>query len=105
LELDADLHLDTNGDGVNLLMAYALNLDPNQNLSGSLPVPITSADSLSISFHAASEGITYTVQTTADLRASTTDGVTLSEIDAGGQQTATVSLGDEGRFLRLVVAV
>jgi hypothetical protein len=36
---DADLQQYLNSDGVPLLMAYALNLDPNLNLSSSLPQP------------------------------------------------------------------
>ena len=84
-------------------MAYALNLNPNLNLQGSLPLPILGEDTLSISYYAASKGITYTVQTTTDLRVWTTEGVTPSGIDVEGQRTATVSLGDEGRFMRLVV--
>ncbi len=34
---NANLATDANRDGVSLLMAYALNLDPQLNLSGSLP--------------------------------------------------------------------
>jgi len=37
LPADIDITLDANGDGVNLLMAYALNLDPDHDLSRSLP--------------------------------------------------------------------
>ena len=102
--LDTDLGSDPNGNGVRLLMAYALNLDPNQNLSGSLPVPITSADSLSISFYAAAEGITYSVQTSTDLGRWVTEGVTLSALDPDDRRTATVSRDSPRRFLRLVVA-
>ncbi|MGI9243892.1 MAG: hypothetical protein ACR2RV_24055 [Verrucomicrobiales bacterium] len=98
---DTNLQQGLKGDGVPLLMAYALDLDPNLNLLGSLPLPVVSEDSLSISHYAAADGITYTVQTSTDLRAWTTDGVTLSEIGADGQQTATVSQGGDGRFLRV----
>lgn len=34
---DTNLNQDLNGDGIDLLMTYALDLDPPQNLSGSLP--------------------------------------------------------------------
>ncbi len=34
---DQDLSVDANGDEVNLLMAYALNLDPGVNLAGEIP--------------------------------------------------------------------
>ena len=103
LPYDTDLHQDLNGDGVNLLMAYALDLDPNQNLQGSLPLPVIGDDGLSISFHAASEGITYTVQTSTDLKAWTNESVTMSEIDDEGQRTAGVDREGGQRFIRLSV--
>ena len=61
-------------------------------------------DSRSISYYADAPGISYVVQTSTDLRAWTTEGVTLSGIGDEGRQAATVSLGGGGRFLRLVVA-
>ena len=57
-------------------MAYALDLDPRRNLRSRLPVPILTDDSLSLTFHAARPGLTYTVQTSTDLRNWTTEGVT-----------------------------
>ena len=101
---DTDLHQDTSGDGVSLLMAYALELDPNLNLRGSLPVPVLGADTLRMSFYSASPGITYSVETSTDRRGWTTEGVTLSDPDPGGQRTASVSRDAQSRFLRLVVA-
>ena len=49
---DTDLHQDPDGDGVSLLMAYALDLDPRLNLQGSLPVSVRNGNTLSLSFHA-----------------------------------------------------
>jgi hypothetical protein len=104
LSYDTDLHQDLNGDGVSLLMAYALDLDPNQNLQRSLPVPVLGDDTLSISFHAPSDGVTYTVQTSTDLKSWTTDGVTLPELDPVGQRTAWIDTEGAQRFMRLLVA-
>jgi hypothetical protein len=104
LPVDTDLHQDLNGDGMSLLMAYALNLNPNINLQGSLPEPILGDGTLSLSFYGAREDITYVVQTTTDLLAWTTEGVALSELGEDGTQTASVSLGGGQRFMRLVVS-
>jgi hypothetical protein len=100
---DTDLHLDHNGDGVSLLMAYALDLNPQLNLGGRLPVPVMDAESMTMSFHAASPGITYRVETSTDLRTWRTDGVTLSGLDADNKRTAAVRRDAPQRFLRLVV--
>jgi hypothetical protein len=85
-------------------MAYALNLDPNQKLRGSLPVPVLDGDSLTISFHADSRGVTYTVETSTDLQTWDMDGVVLSDLDADNQRTASVALDSPRHFLRLVVS-
>ena len=97
----ANLHQDTTGDGVSLLMAYALNLNPNLNLAGSLPAPVLGGNTLSMSFHAASPGITYSVETSIDLNTWVTEGVTMSGPD--NQRTASVAMDFPQRFLRLVV--
>ncbi len=104
LPYDTDLHQDLNNDGVSLLMAYALDLDPNLNLRGRLPEPVKGEDTMCMSFYAAAESIAYTVQTSADLRAWTTEGVALSDLRDDGTRTASVSLDRVERFMRLVVA-
>lgn len=104
LAYDAELHQDLNGDGVSLLMAYALGLDPHRNLRSSFPAPVLSEDSLSISFHGASPGVIYRVETSTDLVNWTSDGVILSDLGADNRRTASVGLGESKRFLRLVVS-
>ena len=85
-------------------MAYALDLDPNKNLRNQLPTFALSGDSLSLSFHAASRGVTYTVETSTDLVHWHTEGVSLSELDdISLQRTASISRDGPQRFLRLVV--
>jgi len=99
-----DLHSAPNGDGVPLLMAYALNLDPTQNLSGSIPKPVVSGSNMSLTYYAASEGITYTVQTSTDLINWSATGYTLSGPDANNCYTATVPItAGAPRFMRLAV--
>ena len=64
-------------------MAYALGLNPNQQLWSRLPSPVLDADTqtLSLSFHGASAGISCLVETSTDLQNWTTEGVTLSDLD------------------------
>ena len=98
-----DILSDPNTDGVPLLVAYALGLDPSANLTGSMLRPTLTGNQLSLSFHGDREGITYTVQTTTDLQIWTTEGVTLTGPDPDGMRTATVEMDTPRRFLRLVV--
>ena len=98
-----DLRDDPNGDGVSLLMAYALGLDPNLNLSGSLPEPVLDGGHLTMSFHAASPGITYVVETSTDLQTWTSEGVTTPELSPDDRRTAMVQRDSGRRFLRLRV--
>ncbi len=102
LPANSNLLSDSNGDGVNLLMAYALNLNPNQNLSGSMPQPVFMAGQMSLNFYAGTAGITYTVEASTDMQAWTTAGVTVS--GPGINRTATVAMTGPGRFMRLVVS-
>ena len=101
---DANLDLDLNRDGVNLLMAYALNLDPNQNLRRHLPVPVVDGSTLTMTFLGTTQGITYIVETSTDLRHWTATGVSMGEPDLDGLVTASVERDLPQRFLRLVVS-
>jgi len=98
-----NLHSAPNGDGVSLLMAYALNLDPTQNQSGSIPQPVLSGSSMSLSYYAGSAGVTYTVQVSTDLQTWTTTGVTVSAPDANNIRTATAPVTSPRCFMRLVL--
>ena len=99
---NANLQDDSNGDGVSLLIAYALNLDPQQNLSASLPQPVIAADQMSLNFYAGNHDVTYTVETSNDLQHWTTQGVSVSGPDANQVRTATVEMTGTQRYLRLV---
>ncbi|MDG2124360.1 MAG: leucine-rich repeat domain-containing protein [Verrucomicrobiales bacterium] len=99
---DANLQQDSNGDGVSLLMAYSLNLDPNKNTRASLPAPTITGNTLGMSFHATSPGITYSVQTSTDLLNWTSDGITVNLPDDDGKSFASVKHGAEGFFRVLV---
>jgi hypothetical protein len=99
-----NLALDNNGDGVSLLMAYALNLDPRSNLASSMPRAGLEGGWLSITYHAARAGITYRVETSNDLTTWTTEGVLVSAPDSNGIRTASVPAPDAARYLRLAVS-
>jgi hypothetical protein len=101
---NADLEADSDGDGVSLLLAYSLNLDPRQNLSDRTPRPVFTSNQMSLIFYAGSEGVSYKVESSTDLKNWTTEGVSLSTPDINKFRTATVSTTDPGGFMRIVVA-
>ncbi|MBB5351800.1 hypothetical protein HNR46_002039 [Haloferula luteola] len=98
----ADPEGDENGDGISLLTAYALGLDPSLDLAASMPQPVWTENGLSLTFTGNREGVTYSAQSSADLQSWTADDVTLSDPDESGQRTATLTSGETSRFLRLV---
>ncbi len=100
---DTGLHTDSDGDGVDLLMAYALNLNPHQNLQASLPVPVLSESTLSLNFHATAPGVIYRAETSTDLTNWTTAGITQSAPGPDGRSTAAITFDAPRRFLRLTV--
>jgi hypothetical protein len=102
LAYNATLSSDSNSDGVNLLLAYAFNLDPRQMLSKSMPVPVISGNIMSISFQAGVEGVSYSVQRSNNLQNWTTAGVNLSIPDTTGVRTATVEMSEPNTMLRIV---
>lgn len=91
---------DANGDGVNLLMAYALNMDPNTR--NSLPQPVFGASQMSLSFYSATPGVTYGVHTSSDMLDWSTEGVVIS--GPMTNRTATVARSGPQRFMRLEVS-
>jgi hypothetical protein len=97
---NSDLLGDANGDGVNLLMAYALNMDPGAR--NFFPQPVFASDQMSLSFYAGRAGITYLVKTSENLTDWTTTGVTFS--DANQIRTATVNFSGPAKFMRLEVS-
>jgi hypothetical protein len=101
--LDADLEADPDGDGVSLLLAYSLNLDPKQNLSGAMPQPVFTSNQMSLVFYAGSEGVTYRVESSIDLQSWSSADVSLSAPNISKFRTATVSSTGPSRFMRIVV--
>lgn len=104
LPANSDLKSDTNGDGVNLLLACALNLDPFQNLSDKIPNPIMVGNQMNLTFYAGVAGITYGVETSCDLNNWSSVGVTLSAPDANLNCTASASVSGPCLYMRLAVS-
>ena len=104
LPYDANLQSTPSGDGISLLMAYALNLDPKQNLSGSLPKSALADGQLRLAYYAGNNDVRYTVESSSDLQHWSTDGVSNSAPDGNHISTATVNMTGTRRYMRLVVS-
>ncbi|MEO6786807.1 MAG: hypothetical protein ABI318_11800 [Chthoniobacteraceae bacterium] len=101
---NADLTSTPNGDGVSLLMDYALNLNPTTNQSGHMPQPTVTGNQMSITYFSGSAGITYAVESSTDLSNSwSTTGVTITGPDANNNCTATITIPGPSCFMRLVI--
>jgi len=104
LSYDTDLDQDHNSDGVSLLMAYALKLNPNERLGNRLPkVVFDDANTLSMKYYGGSTGVTYRVESSKDMTAWETTDVTVSDPDSNGVLTASTPKDGACLFLRLVV--
>ena len=102
---NADVNSDPNGSGMSLLMAYALALDPKQNLSLWVPKSVIVGNQLRLTFYAGNPDVTYKVESSTDLRIWSTDGVTLSVPDANKLRIASVPITGSSRYLHLAVTV
>ena len=102
MPFNALLDQDVNHDGVTLLVAYALDLDP-ANAHPGVPKAVVGADALSMRFYASARGVTYTVQRSSDLSAWTTDGITLTEMDEEGRVTASTPITPGRQFMRIMI--
>jgi len=103
LSYNANVQSAPNGDGVSLLMAYALNLDPTRNQSALVPKPVFSGNQTRLTFYAGSVGITYSVEASADLKSWGTSGVTVTGPDGTGLVTASLPINGTKQFMRLKV--
>lgn len=100
---DAPLSDDANQDGVSLLLAYALNLDPTRNLSGCQPKPVIGPGVLKMSYYAKAAGVTYIAQFSPDLKNWSTANVIVSPPDAKGISTAVADTTSNVGYIRLLV--
>lgn len=98
---NVSLNADLNGDGVSLLAAYALGLDPNANLVGSLPTIEWRLEGVGLTYFATRPGVSYLPEASSDLEEWSSEGILLSNNE--DQQTATLPRDGTKGFLRLLV--
>jgi hypothetical protein len=98
---------DLNGDGVSLLLAYALGLNPEEDLANQLPTWVMDGAQAKaeIRFPGRASGIDYRIETSEDLESwETSSDVAISEPDEAGLREAVVDLPSAGpAFYRLRV--
>ncbi|SHJ09485.1 Leucine rich repeat-containing protein [Rubritalea squalenifaciens DSM 18772] len=105
VDYTSSLNSDTNGDGVTLLMEYALQLNPNTSNRNNLPGIELAETTAGLTFRGDTPGITYEVWTSTNLTDWTQDGVTLSPPGEDGIRTATIERSGRNRaFLQLRVS-
>jgi hypothetical protein len=95
---------DFNGDGIPLLLSYALGFDPNNDLSGAMPSPLIEGDSLSFEFRQLRDDINYTVLSSEGLESWNDDAVMLSIPNENGVVTASVPMNKPAQFMKLEVS-
>jgi len=93
-----------NFGGVSLLLAYALNIDPSQNMIASLPKAAVAGNQFGFSFYAGCPDVTYIVEISSDCKNWSNSGVTVSTQDANGNRTATIPVSNGPHFMRLRVS-
>ncbi len=104
LAYHTDIESDLNQDGVDLLMAYALDLNPYQNLSGSLPSPQVVAGNLTISYFAGRSDLIYQVEAWDGTNPWSAENVILGPLNEEQVQTASLTMTGPKAFLRLAVS-
>jgi DUF1680 family protein len=92
---------DEDGDGVSLLEAYALGLEPSANPTGGIPVPSYTTEGMSLSFWGGREDVLYSAEWSKDLRSWSSHGIRTGEPDGGGMRTVLLPYGGQAQFMRL----
>jgi hypothetical protein len=100
---NSNLQNNPSGDGVPLLVDYAFNLNPAHNESASIPHPVISGNTMSLTYFAGSVGVVYSVEASTDLRTWSTTGVTVSTPSSNNCCTATIPMTSPSSFMRIVV--
>lgn len=99
---------DADNDGLDNLLEYALDLNPNGSggaFSGSPPALSTTPTLLQLTYRRVRNDVTYIVESSADLSSGSwsTVGVSQGTPAGDGTTTASIPLGSGSAFLRLVV--
>lgn len=102
---DEGINRDLNGDGVDLLTAYAFDLDPHEQNGRKLPRPGIEGNSVIVRYHALSPGIRYFPERSEDL----IDWVPMSSelvwSASGKLEQASWSMDSRSQYLRVRVSI
>ena len=101
LPYDRDLH--STAPGIPLLLAYALDIEPDANAAASVPETEVGVYSISLTYFAGRSDITYVPECATDLGDWKTEGIVISGADANGFRTATCPRSGGAQFMRLKV--
>lgn len=101
LSYDRDLH--STAPGISLLLAYALDIEPDANASASVPVTQLGVNSISLSYFSGRSDITYVPEYATNLGDWITEGIIISGVDANGFRTASCPRNGTAQFMRLKV--
>lgn len=102
-ELPHDSDLDQEISGLELLMAYALDLDPRAGEVAALPRAVVTAGRMEMEFPAPRAELTYRVETSEDLLRWGDEGVTTVPLPGGLLRHASAGMFGNARFMRLVI--
>lgn len=94
---------DADGDGVPLLMEYALNMDPKMTSALGLPVLTLAADHLRLAYTHWRSELQYEVETSHDLRTWSRETVDQGGIGPDIEATTPVTPSNRRKFMRLRV--
>jgi hypothetical protein len=100
---DADLEGGTATQGANLLLAYALDIDPNRTQPEKLPRAEWDGQRLSMEYFQGRTDVTYRAEHSGDLVEWTTEGVTVVPVGDGPRVVAEVEGTPGSGFLRVAV--
>ena len=103
LPMQTPLEQEPDGTGVSLLTAYALGLDPFKKSASGLHAVSLLPNRMAMTFFAGRPDITYTAQISTNLQDWSTEGVTISPLDASGHRTASAATDTRQKFMRLLI--
>lgn len=101
-ELPHDSDLNQEISGLELLMAYALDLDPQAD-AAALPQAVLTEGRMEMEFPAPRADITYRVETSEDLLRWSDEGVTTESQPGGQMRIASAAMAGNAGFMRLTV--
>ncbi len=101
--LPYDSDLQSTAPGIPLLLAYALDLDPDSDAAVAVPGARLGVNSISLTYYAGRPDIQYIPQYSSNLGDWKTEGIVLSAADANGFRTASYPRSGVAKFMRLKV--